>query len=302
VTFPSVRIGPWPIAVLFVMTLSSCDQRKEGAVRQKASVVEQSLAASAPPVIGAANGRTRDVAQRGANQTRIATTPAQPPAMPSMIIRTGDVAIQVDSLELAIAAVRQLAASLGGYIGNVNVNVGEMQVRSAGMEMKIPATRFDEAMAGMTPLGKVERSAATAEDVGEQFVDISARVANAKRLEQRLVTLLATRTGKLEDVLAVERELARVREEIERYEGRIRYLGTRVATSTILVTVHEKAPLVASQPGTNIIGEAFVAMWRNFVRFVAGGIVSLGVIIPVLALAWVAWRVTNRLRRVSPST
>ena len=61
-------------------------------------------------------------------------------------------------------------------------------------------------------------------------------MATARRLEERLVALLATRTGRLEDVLAVERELARVREESERDQGRLRYLGRCVATSSLSVT------------------------------------------------------------------
>jgi hypothetical protein len=94
------------------------------------------------------------------------------------------------------------------------------------------------------------------------------------------------RTGKLEDVLAVERELARVREEIERYEGRIRYFDSRIAMSTVSVTVHEPAPIIASHPGANPIKLAFVKMWRNFVHFVAAGIESLGVVIPVTLIAF----------------
>jgi hypothetical protein len=208
----------------------------------------------------------------------------------------------VDSVEASIAAVRQLAGSLGGYIGNVSVNTGEHQVRSAMLEMKVPASRFDEAMGGMSPLGKVERSSVAAQDVGEEFVDITARVTNAKRLEARLIALLATRTGKLEDVLAVERELARVRGEIEQYEGRIRYLSTRVATSTIMVTVHEKPPLVASQPGTNVFRLAFVNMWRNFVSFAVAAIELLGVAIPVAVLgafAFLGWRRWRQQRQAA---
>ena len=216
---------------------------------------------------------------------------------PSMVIRNGDVAIQVDSLEAAIAAVRTLASRLGGYVGNVAISTGEHQVRSAMLELKIPAARFDEAMSGMRPLGEVERSVASAEDVGEEFVDITARVNNARRLEARLLTLLTTRAGKLEDVLAMERELSRVREEIERYEGRLRYISNRLATSTIAVNVHEKAPLVASTPGTNILQQAFVNMWRNFVRFVAGGIEMLGLLVPMAALVLIGWLVWSRLRR-----
>jgi len=215
------------------------------------------------------------------------------PSATSMIIRTGSASVEVDSLEVAIAAVQRIATSLGGWVGNTSVSTGANEMRSATIELKIPAARYDEALAGLKPLGKVESVASNAEDVGEEFVDLSARVANARRLEDRLITLLATRAGKLEDVLNVERELARVREEIERYDGRLRYLRSRVATSTLTVTVHEPAPLVSERPGDNIIGEAFRDAWRNFVFFVAAGIASLGTIIPILVLAglgWMGWR------------
>ncbi len=205
--------------------------------------------------------------------------------VPSMIIRNGNVSIQVDSMELAVTAVRALASRLGGYVGNVSTSTGEYAVRSATLELKIPSARFDEALSGMAPIGKVEQSNSTAEDVGEEFVDLTARVSNSRRLEERLITLLATRTGKLEDVLAVERELARVREEIERVEGRMRFLKSRVSMSTLSVTVHEKAPIVSpDNPGQNVIADAFRNMWRNFVTFIAMIISSLGVIIPIVAL------------------
>jgi hypothetical protein len=219
-----------------------------------------------------------------------------------MILRNGEVSVQVDSLEQAISAVRALAASLGGYVGNVSTNSGRREIRTASLEMKIPAARFDEAMSGMTPLGKVEHSSATAQDVGEEFVDVTARMDNAKRLERRLVGLLATRTGKLDDVLSVERELARVREEIERYEGRIRYLSAHVATSTIVATVHEKAPIVATQPGTNPLRQAVVNMWRNFVFFLAWSIEALGILIPVGAIALGAFFVRRRWKRPPVAT
>jgi hypothetical protein len=172
-------------------------------------------------------------------------------------------------------------------------------VHSATLEMKVPAARFDDAMTGVRPIGEVERSSASAEDVGEEFVDVSARIANGKRLEERLVKLLDTRTGKLADVLSIERELARVREEIERYEGRIRYLSSRIATSTISVTVHEKPPIVAETPGNNPIRLAFIGMWRNMVGVVAFAIEGLGVLLPPLALALIGVLIWRRTRRRS---
>ena len=223
--------------------------------------------------------------------------PRQPSTAPSMIIRNGDVSIQVDSVQRAIEAVRRVAATVGGYIGNVQMATGDHQVHSATLEMKVPAARFDDAMTGVRPIGEVERSVTSAEDVGEEFVDVSARIANGKRLEERLVRLLETRTGRLTDVLAIERELARVREEIERYEGRIRFLSSRIALSTISVTVHEKPPIVAQAPGSNPIKLAVIGMWRNMVRVVALGIEMLGVLLPPIALALVGVLIWRRSRR-----
>ena len=250
-------------------------------------------------------------------QSRVAAAPVmqapapppapQPPQSPqggstvTMIIRTGHAVIEVDSLEVAIAAVHRMATALGGVVGNTSLASGEYQVRSATIELRIPSQRFNEALEGLKPLGKVESVESNAQDVSEEFVDVSARVANAKRLEERLISLLANRAGKLEEVLAVERELARVREEIERYEGRIRYLSTRVATSTLTITVHEPRPLVGNAPGSNILGDAFKRAWRNFVEFIAEFIAALGVLIPlgVLFAPLIVWIVRREKRAAS---
>ena len=222
----------------------------------------------------------------------------------SMIIRTGNAFIEVDSLESAIAAVRQLAERAGGYIANSAIQTGEGQQRQATLEIKIPSNRYDQALGGLSGIGKLVSSSTNALDVGEEFVDVSARVTNARRMEERLVNLLATRTGKLEDVLAVERELARVREEIERYEGRLRYLRTQVAMSTLSVTVSEPAPVVG-QPGSNVVVEALKQAWRNSVMVVAGGIEMLGAVLPLVVLGAIAWigirRWRGRRTAVSPT-
>ncbi len=211
----------------------------------------------------------------------------------AMIIRTGSAVVEVDSLERAIADVRLLAARVGGYVANTSVQTGREQFREATLELKIPAPRFDDAISGLSPLGRVEAVNVSAEDVGEEFTDLTARTANARRLEERLIELLATRTGKLDDVLSVERELARVREQIERMEGRMRFLQARAATSTLSVSLHEPFP-VLGQRGQNPIGEAFRDAWRNFVGFVAAFISALGILVPLGALGLAAWVVIRR--------
>ncbi len=296
VSQPLHRVGAFLASVFIV--LAACGRDTAANKVAGADRVEESAVAPAPAAPPVAERRLAmaDQAQTAATAPQQLPTRAADSVAPSMIIRTGAVSIEVDSLEIAVSAVRELATRLGGWVGNVSTNTGEYAVRSATLEIKIPSQRFDEAMSGMTPIGKVEMSNTTAEDVGEEFVDVSARVANSRRLETRLVDLLATRTGKLEDVLAVERELSRVREEIERFDGRIRFLRSRVSMSTLSVTVHEAAPLVNPNPGTNVIGQAFKDMWRNFVSLVAAVIASLGVLVPVGVVAVLAWRFARRKR------
>jgi hypothetical protein len=229
--------------------------------------------------------------------TEVPALPA--PTLPDMpanlIIRTATASVQVDSLEPAVALVRALATRLGGYVGSSGIVTGKNQLRQAAIEVKVPAARFDEVLSGLTPIGKLESVNVTAQDVGEEFVDVSARMDNARRLERRLIDLLATRTGKLKDVLDVERELARVREEIDRYEGRLRYLKAHTAMSTLSVTVHEPLPVVGTA-GKSVMGEAFTQAWRNFVVLLSLAVQSLGVVLPLGFIAAVAWVVTRRWR------
>lgn len=256
---------------------------------------ERDMAAQASPEEGRADAANQANKQSGSSVDLGTSTSGA--VVPSMVIRNGNASVEVEKLDPAIIKLRQLATQLGGYVANSSMIGGRDQVPSAMLELKIPAQRFDQAINGLGTLGKVESVNATAEDVGEEFVDVTARVNNAKRLEERLIDLLANRTGRLQDVLLVERELARVREEIERYEGRLRYLKSRVAVSTLSVNLHEPLPILGQSPGQNPIAEAIRRAWRNFVGFIAAGIASLGVLIPVAVLVLAGWVIYKRLRK-----
>ncbi|PYO37332.1 MAG: hypothetical protein DMD37_09300 [Gemmatimonadetes bacterium] len=286
--------------IFLILLMGACgersrlEQRQAGGYqffsRDSASVAQRARFAAAPAALEAVTVTKA-----------VDLPPIGPSDVTNMVIRTGTAAIEVDSLEPAIAAVRALAIRVGGFVAGTDLETGRQAVPTATLELKIPAARFDEALSGLRPIGKLERVEVTAEDVGEEFVDVSARMENARRLEQRLVTLLAARTGKLSDVLAVERELARVREDIERYEGRIRYLRAHAATSTLSVEVHQPYPVVGTA-GTSVVGSAFTQAWRNFVAVMALLIQSLGVVVPLAALAvlgWLAVRSYGRMGRTA---
>jgi hypothetical protein len=214
-----------------------------------------------------------------------------------LIVRTGQASIEVDSLEPAMAELRRLAQRVGGFVADASVQSGRNQLRTATLQLKVPSSRFDDLTQGLEPLGKLQFVNVSAEDVSEEFVDLTARVANGHRLEERLVELLRTRTGKLQEVLSVERELARVREEIERMEGRMRFLKNSAQLSTLSVNMYEPAPIIASHPGRSVIGEAFKTAWRNFMAVLASAIASLGFVVPVLVLGWGAVVAGRRYKR-----
>lgn len=289
------------MTVAAVTLLFACKGKE--AERSQALTGSAEQAASAPPVVqGKVAGVTMDMAQStpAANpepSRRVTSATTDTEVAPSMLIRTGAASIEVDKLDPAIIKVRQIATQLGGYVANSSISGGRDQIRSATLELKIPAAQYDQAVGGLGAIGKVESVNTNVEDVGEEYVDISARVTNAKRLEERLINILATRTGKLQDVLAVERELARVREEIERYEGRMRFLRTRAAMSTLSITVHEPFPLLGQHPGDNPIIGAFKSAWRNFVSFIAAIIAASGVLIPLAVIAALGWLGYRRYRR-----
>ena len=274
---------------------SRADGGARGEMLAKAAVVDR--AAAAPPAQSA--GFAANEAAPGEPVRAPGAWTAADSLAPSMIIRTGTASIEVDSLEPAVAHVRDLARRVGGFVANVQMQAGRNQTRSATLEIRLPSARFDDVATGLQPVGRVESVNVSAEDVGEEYVDVAARVANAHRLEQRLIDVLNTKTGKLKDVLDVERELARVREEIERMEGRMRYLRTRASVSTFSITVHEPYPVVGERGSTSVLGGAFKQSWRNFIGFTARLIAALGTVIPtVLLLALAAWAAVTLVRRM----
>ena len=293
-----MRVRTMVIGLLQAALLMACE-RPDRTSNHTGKPGNASDKAAGPVALGAV-GERKVSQQEASAQTPPADQWFRPMAFDPasrLIVRTGQASIEVDSLEPSMAELRRIVQRVGGFVADASVQSGRNQLRSATLELKVPASRFDELTEGLEPLGRLQFVNVGAEDVSEEFVDLTARAANGRRLEDRLVELLRTRTGKLQDVLSVERELARVREEIERMEGRLRFLKTSAQLSTLSVNLYEPPPLVASHPGRNVIVEAFKTAWRNFVGVMAGAIASLGFVAPVVTLGWGTLILAKRYRR-----
>ena len=126
---------------------------------------------------------------------------------------------------------------------------------------RIPVDRYSGFLASVSGLGFAESRREDAKDVTDEFVDVEARIRNSKKLEERIITLLDERTGKISDVLEIERELARVREEIERMEGRLRLLADQSALATVTIQCREEREY--EPPTAPTLGSRIRKSWEN---------------------------------------
>lgn len=151
-------------------------------------------------------------------------------AQAPIVIYTATFSMAAFQVEQGLRAIDAIARDLGGFL---------VRRDDAAITFRVPASRFDEAVARVERAGDVVKRNVVAEDVTEEFLDLGVRLRNARAMRDRLEQLLA-KAANVNDSLAIERELGRVAGEIERIEGRLKFLRDRAAFSTITVTFARK--------------------------------------------------------------
>ena len=123
-------------------------------------------------------------------------------------------------------------------------------------------------------------------DVTEEYMDADARLKTQRELESRLLKLLAEKTASLTSVVEVEQKLAGVRENIERTEGRMKYLKDQASYSTLAVSIYEPSLLQTSSGGGFFyeLGEGVKRGLRGFTSVLSGIIVAVIALSPILAI------------------
>lgn len=187
-------------------------------------------AAPPPPPAQPAGPATNNQAQ----PQQAATRPAQPaaPAPAPMLIYTADIDMQVERSQVGATLDRviEAATGMGGYL---------LRRTDTSVQVRVPSARFREGMRQFEGFGEVLHRSVAAQDVSEEYHDLEVRLQNLRAVRRRLEEFLQ-RAGSMADALQVERELERVTREIDTIEGRLRFLGTRVAFSLVTVNVRPR--------------------------------------------------------------
>ncbi|MCU0880663.1 MAG: DUF4349 domain-containing protein [Pirellulaceae bacterium] len=233
----------------------------------------------------------------GAEPRDADATPARAAKAPTArrhIIQRATLVLDVEKLDDAERRLGELLQSAGGYIAQFREHRTDGRVRSGQWTLRVPVAAFDAFLAQVESLGVAQRRERDADDVTEKYVDLAARLKNKQQLEARLLELVARRSDEIKDVIAVEGELARVREEIERMQGQLRYLADRAALTTIELTLVEQFEY--HPPEATFTGQIAQTFWLSVgrLREVAEAIVLLavalapwGVALVVLAAPWI---------------
>jgi len=233
-----------------------------------------------------------------------------------MIIWTGDVSLIVKDAEDSLEEVEAIAKDLGGYVVNSSSWYQDDQLR-ARLTIRVLAGEFDAAMTRLKDLAiKVENRNVSTQDVTEEHTDLDARLRNLEATETELFELLTEvreRTSKAEDVLAVHRELSRIREQIEQIKGRMQYLEKMTAMATINIDLIPdelaKPIVVAGWQPSGTAASALRSLVATFQRIVDAAIWLTIYVLPtlvvialpfvILGLIWRRWRRGRRRRKAA---
>lgn len=271
----------WIGAVALTLLLAACSQ-----LRGAGETAAPDTAASEPAERGAgasARGLLPDESEGAAGGGEVVGG-VLPPVGPN-VIKTAEIRVEVrrNTLRDVVGEVTAIAGRHTGFV--LSTQVAGAKARSGLLVIRVPAERFEVALAEIRQLGpKVLREIVAGQDVGQEFIDLEARLRNWQAQEIVLLRLM-DRARSVTDTIRVQRELQQVQLEIEQIRGRLRYLEDQTAMSTITVGLREAGVAAPAEPGT--LEQAWNRAIQSFMAIVSGGIVAAGALLPFALLALV---------------
>lgn len=216
------------------------------------------------------------------------------PQTEKKLIKTGNINLEIENLSESIVKVEELISSYGGYISN-----SSNSEKNAWFNIKIPSSKFDDAMNSACSLGKVLNHSENTEDVSEQYYDLESRLQNKKTMKSKLEGYLSDAKD-IKDLLEIERELNSVISDIDSMEGRLKRLSNQVEYSTI--TINLQLPSNHSENGFIFpdLKNGFSNLLSNFLNFLIGFVKVFFLVIlcgiPILAaIAFFYWLLFGRI-------
>lgn len=296
------------IALLLIAFLTACERATN--TNSSSTSDFKTVSNTAPSDIGGGGGgggreepTAKKISLEETNQSQIAPT-----VIERKIIRNADLQLEANAPEETQQKISAIAASKGGFViesTQSSSNAKTTTRDTVTMTLRVPSAKFDEALSEIRQTAnRVIVETVKGQDVTEEFIDIEARLKTQKALEEQFLEIMK-RSNSVEDALNVQTEIARVRGEIEKVEGRKRFLENQASLSTIKIKLQSPTAFSANSPGffnklKESIGNGFDAALSFILGLVTVVIALLPfflfIVLPIYFVLRYLWR--KRKKRV----
>jgi len=235
-----------------------------------------------------------------ANDRRLVSSGHQSavPQVGPQIVQTARLRLSIahESFDDKVDDVHAIVDSYSGFVVNSTASQGsDKRLVQGSLDLRIPAESYEDALARLRQLGKVEALEESGQDVSQEFVDLNARIRQLRAVEAQLLELLQ-QADDVPAALAVQNQLSQVQLDLEQARGRLQYLDNRVSYATISLAMHE-AGAVAPKGGGFSIVDAWATAGSAFLTVVGWIFIGIAVAAPVLVLLGLGLLAGRELRK-----
>lgn len=208
------------------------------------------------------------------------------------VIRTAEIGLVIppDAFDERFATAVDIASAQGGF-----VSTSTTRERAGSVTMRVPAANFAATLRSLRELGDVEVQSIQGRDVTADYVDLRARLRIAKSRREVLLRLM-DRAISIEQTIRVQNALDETQLRIEELQGQLNFLDDKTSLATIRLNLREEG-VESTEVQRASIPNAFERSFAGFVGVIAGVVVGLGYLIPLVGIGLLAWFVVSRVRR-----
>ena len=264
-----------------VMGLIGCGKSSSGPDDFSASP------ASEAPVNGVATDEGAPPLAMQAGNEQAAASQTGPPTSTAQterkIIYNATLDFVVEEFDEVPASIESLVRGHDAWVAKSTLDTDTGRPRRGTWTVRVPVARYADFLQAAGSLGELQRKGQESREVTAEYFDLETRIRSKGVAEERLLKHLTDSTGKLDEILNVERELGRVRTEIEQMQGQMRMLQDLTALSTVTITVQERRGYVPVESPS--FRTEIVRAWQETIAV----LLSVGkglVLLTVVATPW----------------
>jgi hypothetical protein len=220
----------------------------------------------------------KSITQANLSQTSLSLPPV------TRIIKTASLIVEVKPKRFSqtYQEAMQIVEKYNGFVARSETSRSGGRLVRGKFIIRIPADKFEEALAELKQIGKLEKIEIKGSDISEEYVDLESRLRNWRAQEAVLLSLMQ-KAKTVSESIAVQESLSRVQLEIEQITGRLRYLDNQTSYATINLSLAEPQAIVTKGDKYGF-KKAFSLAIKAFANTVNGLVILCGYVLPLILI------------------